>query len=95
MAKFDARKFKGPSNMFLKNHSEEQGVTQDVTVITKPVKVKKKTGKMGRPTIEKDPLNSPLTLNFTEKEYGLIKEKAGLAPMASYVREIIKKAGII
>lgn len=95
MAKFDANKFRGPSRTFLKENSTEQGITQDASAVAKPAKEKRKTGKMGRPTIEKEPLNSPLTLNFTEKEYSKIKEKAGLAPLASYVREIIKKAGVI
>ena len=54
-----------------------------------------KNNKIGRPRTEKEPMSSPLTINFTEKEYERIKEKAGLAPMSVYLREVIKKAGVV
>jgi len=95
MAKrFDLTKFRTPVKNYLTEDEKKEVVTIKKTP-SKSLPKEKKVGKVGRPTIEKSPLNSPLTINFTEEEYNKIKEKAGLAPMTGYLREIIKNSGII
>jgi hypothetical protein len=98
--KIDFSKLKEPQKNYLSEqpkitNKEQESKQAKGDVSAKNTKIKKKQAKVGRPTIEKEPLNSPLTLNFTEKEYNIIKEKAGLAPLTSYLREIIKKSGVI
>ena len=90
--KIDLTQFRVSSKKYLKPE-EENNEAQEAVVKVK--KEGKKTGKVGRPTIEKEPLNSPLTINFTKKELEKIKGKAGLAPMTGYLREIIKNSGVI
>jgi hypothetical protein len=45
--------------------------------------------KRGRPPKETEPLQSKLTLYFTEAEMDQIKEKAGLVPLAKHLRHYL------
>ena len=45
--------------------------------------------KRGRPPKETEPLQSKLTLYFTESEIDQIKEKAGLVPLAKHLRHYL------
>ena len=47
--------------------------------------------KRGRPPKEDSPLTAKLTLYFTEEELETIKEKAGLVPVAKYLRHYLKE----
>ncbi len=49
--------------------------------------------KRGRPPKEADPLQAKLTLYFTEDELEIIREKAGLVPLAKHLRHYLKENG--
>lgn len=49
--------------------------------------------KRGRPPKEADPLQAKLTLYFTDAELSIIKEKAGLVPLAKHLRHHLKESG--
>lgn len=47
----------------------------------------------GRPPKEAEPLQSKVTLYFTEAELEAIKEKAGLVPVAKHLRHYLMEQG--
>ena len=61
-------------------------VKEESVVTEKP---KKKSGKVGRPMIESEPLNRPVTINFTASEWEKIKKKAGRVSVSVYLRDLV------
>jgi hypothetical protein len=49
--------------------------------------------KRGRPPKEESPLTAKLTLYFTEEELEIIKDKAGLVPVAKHLRHYLAEQG--
>ncbi len=92
MAKIDLSKFKKPTQNFLKPEMREEEKIS-------PVKEKKKKveEKIGRPRSEKkgELLSKPVTINFTEEQLEKINGKRGMASAATYLRNVIREAGII
>jgi hypothetical protein len=91
MAKIDLSKFKKPESNYLKPSvsSEKEKINTFKEEKEKP----KKSDKIGRPMAEDEPLNVPLTINFTQTEFQKIKDKAGDVPIAKWARGIIRNAG--
>lgn len=58
-------------------------------------KEKAKKSERGRPMISKEPLNKPVSFLVTETELNQIDGKAGMVSRGVFLREILKKAGVI
>lgn len=94
MAKVDLSKFAVPEKNYLKPKKESGSKIKESVKTKKEVKAKE-TKKIGRPMISDEPLNIPVTVNFSSTEYDKIKESAGIAAVSAFIRESLKKSGII
>lgn len=63
----------------IRNHQEEEK--------------EKAPKRRGRPPKEADPLQAKLTLYFTEAELEVIKDRAGLVPLAKHLRHYLLESG--
>ena len=89
---FDLSKLTKPDNQFLIKEKIETTAIQESE---KKKIVRKKAEKVGRPIIGNEPLNKKITINFTENEIEKLIGKAGIIPVSPYIRDVLKKAGII
>lgn len=94
---YDLSKFKEPTEKYLK---PVEVLTKEKKVVDKKNDSPKKersqrSEKGGRPTTFEEPLNERISLLVTKTELKQIKEKAGMIPKAGFIREALKKAGII
>jgi len=89
--KLDLSQFEKPVVNYLKPKEQVK--------VKKPIKATKGIGgkvkKIGRPMISDEPLNIPVSVNFSATEYNKIKENSGIAAVSAFIRESLKKAGII
>jgi len=93
MAKIDLSKFnKKPTERFL---TQNENVKDSKA--TSKARVEEKVVKSGRPKNEKklELFSMPLTINFTEKQLEQINVKRGMVSASTFLRSIIKNAGII
>jgi len=91
MAKFDLTKLPTVENKKLL--AKQSAAAQE---IKKDRKVKlEKSEKVGRPRITEELRNLPTTLHFTATEKKVIEEKAGLIPIAAFLRKALQDIGII
>lgn len=100
MAKIDLRKFKKPQTSYLQYTTSENSNQKDQKESNKnngsDKKVKKKNPeKMGRPFTAEEPLNKKITVNISETEERIFKGKTNGVPLATFVRNLLKKEGII
>ncbi len=93
MAKIDLSKFnKKPTERFLTQNENAKD-----SKATPKARVEEKAVKSGRPKNEKklELFSMPLTINFTEKQLEQINVKRGMVSASTFLRSIIKNAGII
>ena len=93
MARIDLSKFnKKPVERFL---TQNENVKDSKA--TSKAKSEEKKVKSGRPQNEKkvELFSMPLTVNFTEKQLEQINVKRGMVSASTFLRSIIKNAGII
>lgn len=88
---------KAPTESVLKKLDKGQEKKTVQPVLKQNKEKSKKAEKLGRPNIEnpEKALNVPLTVNVTEAQYNAIIDKAGLIPVATFLRSEMQKAGII
>ena len=95
--KFDLNKFKKikESERFLRPIEEAPRVNDNKKEVVVKKERPKKSEKIGRPMLGKEPLNKKITLNFTVSEEEKIRDKAGDIPITTYLRNILKDNKVI
>lgn len=95
MGKIDLSKFnKKPTERYL---TQNENLKTSKMSTRAREKAEDKTVKSGRPKNEKklELFSMPLTINFTEKQLEQINVKRGMVSASTFLRSIIKNAGII
>lgn len=97
-SKIDFSKLKEPTNTYLIDLPKEKDISR-INLEKKEKKEKfnklQEPKKMGRPVRGDAPLNKKISISLTAKEEGDIIEKAGNVPVSTYLRDILKKSGVI
>ena len=95
--KIDFTKFKKPTQSYLKKEEvvEQNQKKSEQISEKKDSKAKNKIDKKGRPLTGTEPLNCVISVNFTESEVRLIKDKAGMIPITKYLRSFLQNAKVI
>lgn len=88
---FDLSRLNKNSQNFLTRPEEK--VVEKTT--TEKVIKKKKQEKNGRPMTTDEPLNQKITINLSETEINNLRSRAGQVPIATFLRDILKKAKVI
>ena len=83
---------KKPKVSYLRNSNTEP--SQNIKKENKNNK-KSKSEKIGRPMTTDEPLNHKITINLSETEIRKLKLKIGQVPAATFLRDVLKKAGMI
>lgn len=99
MAKMNFDKLKKPQKSYLKQmegaKEEAKNLASENKKTSKKEEKKSEGVKGGRPKIGDEPISKRFSLAFTETEYKKLKEKADRIPIAPYIRDILKDAGVI
>jgi hypothetical protein len=72
----------------------DEVITKGKKLVSKKA-VEKKSTKSGRPMVEDEPLNIPITVNFTQTEIDKIKKEAGDVAVAKFLRGIVRNAVVL
>jgi hypothetical protein len=97
MANPDLTKFKKSTTNYLKPTVNNPVLEEKTKVAaTQNKKDKKKPSNSGgRPMVEDQPMDKKISINFTANELDKITKKRGMVAVATYLRSIIKSAGVI
>ncbi len=92
----DLSKYEDPTHGFLEKNDKNKFKDKESNNNVKKKEADKNTNRqIGRPRTAEEPLTEKTSLNLTATEYNGLKEKAGLVPVATYLRNVMKEKKII